>query len=511
MNVEEILSQLLGPEADPVAAAYRLKELAGGDAATGIQILSQLAVRSAVLSKSDPAIVGTLLGITHTLLIQPSESGPSRIGDLRGEVLAGIDRSLPENTSNRHLLLHLLAIARTPETLSALVARLSVKPPTQWMQGAQILSPLMQHDDWSVETVFPAMLECLSEPSLAASILDLANFLVRSNRLEDHPAADRVETLNMLLGGLALRLGSFEENPRSFGDDLQTVQERLSESVALAVSLCDALAIIGDPSSIGKLNQTLELKHRRVQCEAAGALAKFDDEAGKKRLIELAEQPAARLRAIHYADELGLGDQIDDELRSDRKTAEAEMALWLSQPHQAGLPPTHVEVLETRRLLWPSFDNPIDVTLVRFEYNSGDRLYSNVGLTGPTTFAMGCDLADLPVDDIFAIYAGWHAEHPDIFAVPRDAMNEAQLRVMETYGQHLQHMGYDDIKPELLGLFLDERAGVFSATREETQCIVVTDGLETMDQATASRTRAMQPEDAFNLFKGRKMLRTFNA
>ncbi|MEM6473675.1 MAG: HEAT repeat domain-containing protein [Planctomycetota bacterium] len=509
MKAEEILSKLVTADADPVAAAYHLKELAEGGSAVGVQILAQLAVRSQPLSKSDPAIIGTLLGIAHRhLMLAESDE---HLSQLRGDVIASIDRSLPEGTSNRHLLLQLLAVVRTRETLEALVSRLEVSPPTQWMQGAQVLSPLMQHNDWPIDAVFPRLLDCLSEPALAASILDLANYLVRSERTETHPAADRLAVLNHLLGELTNRLGKFEEDPRTFGDDVQTVQERLSESVALAVSLCDTVAIIGDESSIGKLNQTLELRHRRVQCEAAGALARLGDEAGKQRLLELAEEPSARLRAIHYADELGFGNEIDESYRTAEATSEAEMALWLSQPHQAGLPPTHVEVLETRRLLWPSFTNPVDVTLVSFQYNSGDRVYSNIGMTGPATFAMGCDLADLPVDDIFAIYAGWHAEHEDIFTVPRDAMNEAQLRVMETFGQHLQHLGYDSIQPVLLGLFLDERAGVFSATREETQCIVVTDGLETMDQATASRTRPMGAEDVFNLYKGRKMLRTFNA
>ena len=118
--------------------------------------------------------------------------------------------------------------------------------------------------------------------------------------------------LNMLLGEVSGRLGSFEENPRAFGDDVDTVQSTLGEAVALAVSLCDALGLIGDESSIGKLNQTVDLRHRRVQCEAAGALAKLGEEVGKKRLLELAADPAARLRAIHYADELGFGDLVDD-------------------------------------------------------------------------------------------------------------------------------------------------------------------------------------------------------
>ena len=511
MSIQQSLSPLLGKDADPVAAGYHLRELAAGDAASGVSVLAHLATHPSELSESDPAIIGALLHVVHGLLMRDrSEESMSIIRSLTPTVIAQLDQALPEATSNRHLLLQLLAMSRSAESLVVLVDVLQQRPPSDWMNAAQILGPLMQHDDWPIDAVFPSILQCLAEPSLAASILDLANFLVRTGRQSEHPAGDMLDALMELLGQVSARLGFFEENPRAFGDDVQTVQKRLAEAVALAVSLCDALALIGDESAIGKLNQTVTLRHRRVQCEAAGALAKLGDEEGRKRLIELASDPAARLRAIAYADELGFGDEIEEQYRTDDATAEAEMSLWLSQPHQMGVPPTHVEVAASRRLLWPSFDDPVDVTLVRFEYNMGERSYSNIGITGPVVFTLGCDLADLPLDDIFAIYAGWHAEHEDIFSVAASDLNEAQTRVMETFQQHLQHLGYEELKPALLGLFLDERAGVFQASREGTACLVVTDGLETIDQATAGRNRPMAPEDLFNLFKGRKMLRTFN-
>ncbi|NND96253.1 MAG: hypothetical protein HKN47_02860 [Pirellulaceae bacterium] len=131
-------------------------------------------------------------------------------------------------------------------------------------------------------------------------------------------------------------------------------------------------------------------------------------------------------------------------------------------------------------------------------------------MSGPPSHALAADVADLPVDDIYSIYAGWHAEHPDIFTVGADQFNEAQLRTIEPLEQHLQHLGYDSIKPELLGFLLDEQAAVFSAVRDNTQCLVVTDALETIDQPVAGRLRPLQPSDLFNLYKGRKMLRTFN-
>jgi hypothetical protein len=504
---EESLIALLGEEADPVAAGWKLRELTDNAADHGAELAKETADQAALLSKSDPAIVGALLRAIHTVLLR---SGQESIGQVHPAWLTTIASALPKQTPNRTLLLQMLAMIRTNESLGDLIRLLKEERPRDWTEGAQILSPLMQHNDWPVDALYPDALDLLQYATLASPLLDLCNYLLRTERIAQHPAADRLSMLNTLLGEVSGRLGKFEENPRAFGDDIDTVHKMLGEAVALAISLCDTVGLIGDESSIGKLNQTIDLKHRRVQCEAAGALARLGDDLGQKRLIEMTADPAARLRAIHYLDELDCGESVDDQYRSDTSTAEAELALWLTQPGQMGVPPTAIEVIDTKRMMWPSFDDPVDVFLVRFEYNFGENTYSNVGITGPVTFALSNDVANLPTDDIYAMYAGWHAEHQEIFAVAQDQFNDAQKRVMGTYQKHLDRLGYESIKPELLGFFLDEQSGVFTAIREGTQCVVVTDGLETIEQVTAGRLRPLTPGDVFNLFKGRKMLRTFN-
>ncbi len=506
--LNEILNELLGTSADPVAAGWRLRELAEQATDKGPELVDAIAGRADLLAQSDPAIVGALLRVMHNTSLQ---SGWEAVEGLSVPSLRAIESALAENTPNCHLLLHLYAMIRTRESLGALVASLATNPPRQWIDSAQVLSPLMQQDDWPVDAIFPAALDCLQYPALASPLLDLANYVYRTNRVSTHPAAQRLPMLNSLLGEVTSRLSRFEENPRSFGEDVDSVQATLGEAVALAVSLCDTVGLIRDESSIGKLNQTIELRHRRVQCEAAGSLAALGDDLGKKRLLELTADPAARLRAIHYADELGFGSLVDDHFRTEESTSEAEMALWLSQPQQMGVPPTTVEVIDSKRMLWPSFHDPVDIHLVRFEYNFGDRTYSNVGITGPVAFAMSTDVANLPLDDIYAMYAGWHAEHPEIFSVAADQFNEAQTRAIETFQKHLAHLGYAEIKVALLGFFLDEQAGVFTAVRDGTECVVVTDGLETIDHPISGRMRPLSPDDLFNLYKGRKMLRTFNS
>ena len=43
------------------------------------------------------------------------------------------------------------------------------------------------------------------------------------------------------------------------------------------------------------------------------------------------------------------------------------------------------------------------------------------------TFALSNDVANFPMDDIYAIYAGWHAEHPDIDS-PSPPINSTNRR-----------------------------------------------------------------------------------
>ena len=505
---EEKLEPLLGPSADPVAAGWQLRQLAESVDGQGTVLVEELASQSDLLSASDPAILGGVLRVLHTTVLR---AGPEAVSEVNPDHLQRIVEVLPSKTTNRFLILQLLAMIRSDDALSKLVHLLGEIPPGHWMEAAQVLSPLMQRSDWSIDVVYPALLDSLQHAALASPVLDLANYLFREGCVDTHPAIDRLPMLNHLLGEVSSRLSLFEENPRSFGDDVETVQATLGEAVALAVSLCDTVGLIGDEKSIGKLNQTIELRHRRVQCEAAGALAKLGDEHGIKRLLALTEDPAARLRAIHYADEIGIGDQVKEDDRGEKATAEAEMALWLTQPQQMGVPPTSVEVVDQRRLLWPSYNDPVDVYLVRFEYNMGEQTYSNVGMTGPACFAMSADVANLPVDDIYSIYAGWHAEHDEIFTVSVDQFNDAQQRAMETYSKHLEHLGYRSMKPVMLGIFLDEQAGIFTALRETTECVVITDNLETIDRPISGRLRPLSADDLFNLYKGRKMLRTFNS
>ncbi len=504
------ITPLFAFDCDPVVAGTTMQAIAIANATEQLpHWVQQLWQHAEQLGGSDPAVLGGLLRAIHTSVLR-SESPAETIRPINATLFHGIDAALPIGTPNRHLLMHLLAVARSGDHLHILTKMLIHSPPDGWMAVGQVLSPLLQYNDWEISDFFPDIFAALSHPSVASPLLDVANFLARSGRVPEHPATDRLDSLLTLLDAVVAKLERFERDPSEFGDTVEGVQAVLGEAVALAVSLCDALGLIGSDRAKGKLHQALQIKHRRVQCEAAGALARLDDEQGTEHLIQLAAEPSARRRVLQYADELGLAESIDESFRTPESLAEADTAVWLCQPQNMGVPPTQVQVIDSRHILWPSFHDPIDCFLVRFEFDMGDVQYSNVGVAGPVTHTCNADLTDLDLDDIYAIYAGWHAEHPDIFAVPANHWNAAQKRVAAPLVTHLEREGYENIQPELLCFLLDEHAIACQAERDEKPYVVITDGLETVEQFLTG-PRPLGCQDIWNLYKGRKMLRTFNS
>lgn len=442
--------------------------------------------------------------------------------------IAAVEWQFDRDDRYRVQLLRCLALIGTPASLELLVERLTAAPPADGRHGAYALSPLFQRRDWPVEAVFPGLLDGLEHPSIVVSVLDLANYVTRQRMVAQHPAWTHRQTLIDLLSGTQGRLGQLASEPQAFGATVSEIQRVLSDGIALCVSLCDALGWCDEPRAVGKLRQAAELPHRRIQLEAAAALARLGEAEGRDRLIDLAADPAARLRALAYAEELQLIDEIPPEHRSEEARAVAELAAWLGQPEQFGVAPGQLEVIDARRQYWPSFEEPQQCYLIRFAYRLGPsrpadeagfdhgtmeqagRTYSNIGIAGPLVHAVAADLQDLPIDDIYALFAGWQAEHDDLFTVQPAHWNRAQRSRIEELGVQLQDRGYDDLQPHSLGVLFESSAWIGSATREGSQGFIAFDGSELVWAPQSGRTRPLQQEDVWNLYKGRQMLRTFN-
>ena len=408
-------------------------------------------------------------------------------------------------------LLQLLAIQADAESLLVLVETLQDLPPEDWQSVGIALSPLWSAKPDTLTEFFEQLDGGFLQPSTTAVLLDLANYSVREGNLETHPWASRAAQLSQLLQQVIYRLRQLEKEPQKFGDTVDVVQQALADSVALTVSLCDGLGQIADSVAKEPLIDALSLSHRRIQTEAAAALSRLNVDEGKERLIALSHDAAARTRVVAYAEELGLIDSIPEEYRTPQAAAESELASWLADPAQFGIAPQQIELIEHRTQYWPSYEEPKECYLFRFTYSMPQGPMQNVGISGPLTHCFQTDLSSLPVDDLFAVFAGWQAEHEEIFEVPANQLNEKQQLESERMLQYLNSLGYETTEPIALTLFFGETALIGIAEKAGKQWVVLTDGNELVSYPSSNQDpTALSPELVLCLFRGRKLLRTFN-
>lgn len=460
----------------------------------------------------EPLVSNLLQHIAQRARIAARTSPPTSLSpELRDSILSLYNdlRAFPATSWS---LLGWLAAARGRDELKLLAELLSVDPPADSPLLPAALGPLFQRADYDATALFPRLLDALAHPHLAGAVLDLANYLTREERVPAHPAQARSAELIALLGALVQRLTQIEEAPDAGGRTPREVGTIIAETLPLAVSLCDSLALIGDSAAIGKLHQAMELKHRRLRTEAAAALARLGDKKGEDILLELAAEPVARLRVLTYAQELKLLDRIDDVYQTDTARAESQLALYLAQPAQFGLPPTSLELIDDREMYWPSFNDPVDCYLFRFEYELGGARYANIGIAGPLEHAFAADLADLPPDDIYAAFAGWQAQHEDIREQDVSTLKEKQRVEVSRLERRLHDHGFESIVPVTLGSFFGERVLVATAIFDRHPGVAIVTGAgEITWLARNASSRPLGPAEAYCIFKGRRLLRTFNA
>jgi hypothetical protein len=418
-------------------------------------------------------------------------------------------------SNTRGVLLAWLAAPGGSEELATIGRLLVDDPPRDESAIVQGMAPLFQQRRSEVASLFPNLLAALVHPGLAAPVLDLANFLTREKLVDRHPAAEHGSQLVSLLGELVQSLSLLEERPQDAADSPQQLSERVSRAVALMVSLCDALGLIGDEKAIPKLHQALSIGHRRVKTEAAAALARLGDKRGADELLQLAAEPVARLRVLAYAEELGLSDKLDPQFATPQARAEAELCVWLAEPTQFGVPPAQFELFDQRQQFWPGFAQPVNCYLFRFQYvvtveGQGERSFSNIGIAGPLAHAFLADLGDLSPDDIYAAFAGWQAQHEEIREYDVARLSQSEQLEVERLRRRLNDAGYAKIEPQTMGYFFSEKALIAHCTRDGVEGVAVADFQDIFFFPRRGGPRSLGPSDVYCIYKGRKLLKTFN-
>lgn len=483
------------------------------------QFFSEVAAFELPLPANTDRLLGSILAAMVQQRRQALSSGEGRdclaADETLLKVLQQLYLQLPHRCAAKAPILTWLAASGETKQLQLLVDLLLDDPPDDEQQIALALSPLFLKRPLPADALFPKLFAAIDKPQLAAAVIDLANFLTREGIVAGHPGNAMAVPLMELLGSLTHSLQRLEESPEEFAETPQQLGQRVAHSVSLAVSLCDALALIGDERAIAKLNQALSLSHRRVRTEAAAALARFNDPKGQETLIELAAEPVARLRVLAYANELQLTGKIAPEHRTPTARAESELVVWLAEPTQFGVPPTRIELVDRCRQHWPGYTVEIDCFLFRFSYqltleDGKQRSYSNVGIAGPLAHAFTADLADLPPDDIYAAFAGWQAEHEDIKQYDVARLSKAEQLEVVRLQRRLHDAGYTDIEPQQMGYFFGEKALLATARREGAAGVAVADFDDILFYPARQPRRSIGIEEAYAIYKGRKLLRAFN-
>jgi hypothetical protein len=166
--------------------------------------------------------------------------------------------------------------------------------------------------------------------------------------------------------------------------------------------------------------------------------------------------------------------------------------------------------LDSRRLRWPGYDEPVDCYLFHYEYHFARGQLRGVGIAGPVMHALATDLSHLPPEEIYAIYAGWHAEHEEASEVEATKLSADQSQLAEAARRDLEEIGYENVRVLKLAKFFGDTLAVASAQLAGESGFVVTAG----DRAQWFPHKRGQPQlgadEVYCLFKGRALLSAFN-
>lgn len=416
-------------------------------------------------------------------------------------------RRMPPDSAVRNYILRLMAMGGTVGSLEQFAANVVDDPPEHAASLGLAFAPLVNSSQTNLQSLFPRLLDGVQHLSMAAAILDIANHAYSEGKLDVHPGAARVVALHALLGQFVEKMSEFEAEMQP-SRPLASVQQVVGEAVALVVSLSRSLALIGDPQSLPNLRRALELKHRRIRAEVAGALAQLGDSTGVEALIALAQWPIVRQRALAYADELGVLEQIDPRYRTDAARAESQLAAWLAEPTQFGLAPAQLELYDERELYWPGYDEIQSCYLFRFTYPTAQGNWRNIGIAGPATQATSALLEGLPAETIYALFAGWQTTHEDVYEIESRHLSEQQRGAIARQQSALADQGFADIQIAFIGRFFGDQFAVATARKAEGAGHLIWGEGQTSWLADADQR--LTSDLAYAIFKGQKLLHSFN-
>jgi len=409
-------------------------------------------------------------------------------------------RLCPGDGRLRNLLLGYLAKIDTPDSFRLWTQLLCEDPPLTSHSIGNAFQPLLASSaHWDSAKLRTLIDRATGNLHVAAAVYDLANHAVRSGKIDDHPAGHRRTQICELLGALIHKLSQIEDGFLPQGESPASIAATISDAVSLIVALIDTVALLHEQQAAGKLRTAAELRHRRIQVEAAAALARLG-----------AAEPGTRQRAIAYARELGIAHEISLEYMGPIATAESCLAMWLSLPEQMGLAPTEIRLLDQRKLYWPGYEVPQDCFLFEYRYGRDANAHVNVGMSGPATHAFFADLTPLSVEDQYAAFAGWQTWSDEIYLIPIERAEEALAAHAARLKTRLIENSPSDVTLQAMLSFFGTHALIASANTNGTRGTWIVDEQSTELIPAHNEAAPIDWRLALDIWKGRRGLATFN-
>jgi hypothetical protein len=140
----------------------------------------------------------------------------------------------------------------------------------------------------------------------------------------------------------------------------------------------------------------------------------------------------------------------------------------------------------------------------------GPQCFSNIGIVGPLTHALTADLGDLPHHDIYALFAGWQAEHEEMFELDVEHLDGSQRAEVARLQRRLCDADYERVRARSLGFFFGEKILLAEARRDETDGLAVVDASDVFWYPARKTARPLGAAEVYALYRGRKLLAAFN-
>jgi hypothetical protein len=121
------------------------------------------------------------------------------------------------------------------------------------------------------------------------------------------------------------------------------------------------------------------------------------------------------------------------------------------------------------------------------------------------------DLTGLALEDVYAVYAGWHARHDQIRCVERGAWSEEHRSAADQLASRLQDAGYLVDEPEWLGEIFGDLVLASEAKRNDEYGLVMADARGYQWLTVGPGPRRLGAREAWWLYLGRRLLSIFNA